>query len=277
MSSGVWEGVAATLIATGVVTGIGYVVVGPKAAGLFLAVGVIIAIVLGLIRRKKTSSPSVPPINNSSTLTASPHIEQHVHFGYEERKPSEPQAKEPEPQKYETPNITALKPKEVLLHEGGRGVWHEASTDLARAWKAIVVPFKNMPKPPGEHTPRASSVSASLVFRNLDNSDDRHINHGVWLDHYEYFATLNSGETEQLLVALKDAPFVTFENPNAYNPFSGFVRSGTAFHHPQKIALWTEGTVEIVLVDGRNVTLFNGTFDYKFSTEELVLTPKAGG
>jgi hypothetical protein len=274
MSSSVWEGVAATLIAAGVVTIVGYFVVGPKAAGVCLAVGVIIAIVLALKRRKKTSSTSAPPIHNSSTLTASPHIEQHMHFEYGERKPSEPQAKELQVQNEEIPSIAAQKPKEVLLHESGPGVWHEASTELARARKAIVVPFKNMPKPPGEHTPRASSVTASLVFRNSDNSDERHINHGVWLNHYEYFATINSGETQHLLVALKDVPFVTFENPNAHNPFGRRFRSGMVIHHPQKIALWTEGTVEIVLVDGRHVTLFNGEFDYKLSTEEMILTPK---
>jgi hypothetical protein len=113
------------------------------------------------------------------------------------------------------------------------------------------------------------------VFRNLDNSDDLQINHGVWLGHYEYSATFNSGETQYLLVALKDVPFVTFENPNAYNP-SGrrFFRSGMAVHHPMMKTVWTEGTVEIVLVDGRNVTLFHGTFDYKLSTEEMVLAPK---
>jgi hypothetical protein len=93
MSSGVWGGVAATLIGTGVVTGIGYFVVGPKAAASCLIVGLIIAIVLRL-RRHKASSPSAPPISNSSTLTASPHIEQNVYVGYEDRKPPELQAKE---------------------------------------------------------------------------------------------------------------------------------------------------------------------------------------
>jgi hypothetical protein len=278
MSRAVWVSVAATLIATGLVSAIGYVVVGPKAAGLCLAVGVLIAIILGLIPRKKVIPPSLPPTNNSVTLTASPNINNSsaltVNIGDLERKPQQPQAPEPQVQKDETPSIASLKPKEVLLHESTRGVWHEASTELARARKAVVVPFKNMPKPPGEHTPRASSVTASLVFRNIDGSDELHINHGVWLGHYEYLATLNSGETEHLLVALKDTPFVTFENPNAYNPFARRFRSGMVIHHPQMIAVYTEGTVEIVLVDGRNVTLFNGAFDYKLSTEEMVLTPK---
>jgi hypothetical protein len=160
------------------------------------------------------------------------------------------------------------------LHENAQGVWFEASTQLDRARKAIVVPFKNQPKAPGEHTPRASSVTASLVFRNVDGSDELHINHGVWLEHYEYFATLNSGETQHLLVALKDVPFVTFENPNARNPLAGRFRSGTVIYHPKKITLWTEGTVEIVLVGGRNVTLFTGVFDYKLSTETMVLAEK---
>ena len=115
-------------------------------------------------------------------------------------------------------------------------------------------------------------MTASLVFRNIDNSDELHINHGVWLGHDEYFATFNSGKTQYLLLALKDAPFVTPENPNAHNPFSGgFFRSGTAIQHPQMVTLWTEGTVEIILVGWRDVTLFQGMFDYKLSTKEMVL------
>jgi hypothetical protein len=196
-----------------------------------------------------------------------------VNIGDLERKQQQPQAQEPQVQKDEIPSIAPLKPKEVLLHEDARGVWYEASTELARARKAIVVPFKNMPKPPGEQTPRASSVTASLVFRNIDGSDELHVNHGVWLGRHEYFATLNSEETEHLLVALKDTPFVTFENPNANSP-AGRFRSGTGTHHPKMITVYTEGTVEIVLVGWRHVTLFHGVFDYKLSTEEMVLTPK---
>jgi hypothetical protein len=271
-----WWSLSAALVAAS----IGYFVGGQKTAWVCLSAGLIIWWALHVTRPKKDNlEPAPPPINNSSTLTASPNINNSstltVNIGDLERKPRQPQAQEQVTDTKEIPSIVSLKPKEVLLHEGARGVWYEASTELARARKALAVPFKNMPKPPGEHTPRASSVTASLVFRNIDGSDERHVNHGVWLDHYEYFATFNSGETQDLLVVLKDVPFVTFENPNAHNPFrGGFFRSGTGIHRPQKIAVWTEGTVEIVLVDGRNVTLFNGAFEYKLSTEEMVLTPK---
>jgi hypothetical protein len=274
MSSGVLEEVAATLIGTGVVTGIGYFVAGPKAAAWCLGGGLVLAIVLRVARPKKPNPPPVAPsapINNSATLTASPHIE--VNIGDVDRKPPAPKAKEPSVRQDEIPSIASLKPKEVLLHEDAWGVWYEASTDLARARKAIVLPFKNLPKPPGEQTPRASSVTASLVFRNIDGSDERHINHGVWLGHYEYFATLNSGETQHLLVALKDTPFVTFENPNAYSR-SGHFASGSGIHHPQMITVYTEGTVEIVLVGWRDITLFHGVFDYKLSVENMALTAK---
>lgn len=276
MASEVWDAVAATLIATGIVTDVGYFVVGPRAAAVCLTVGLIFAIVLRISRHKKAGSasvPSAPTINNSATLSASPHIE--VHIGDAERKPQELQAPDQRADTQEIPSIASLKPKEVLLHEDEKGVWFEASQQLDRARKALVIPFKNLPKAPRERTPRASSVTASLVFRNIDNSDELHINHGVWLGHYEYFATFNSGETQYLLLALKDAPFVTPENPNAHNPFSGgFFRSGTAIQHPQMVTLWTEGTVEIILVGWRDVTLFQGMFDYKLSTKEMVLAPK---
>jgi hypothetical protein len=138
-----------------------------------------------------------------------------------------------------------------------------------------MLPFKNVPKPPGQRTPRANDVSSSLVFRNADGSEEMQINHGVWLGRYEYPATFNSGVTHDLLVALKDVPFVTFENPNAYNPFAkGNFRSGMVVHPPQMKTIWKEGTVEIVLVDGHNVTMFHGMFEYQQSVEKMILNPK---
>lgn len=198
--------------------------------------------------------------------------EQDVQIDAAARAPTKPQ---PQQHDAESASLSPLRAREVLLHEHA-AAWHEASTDLARARRAIVLPFKNVPKQPGQRTPRANDVSASLVFKNVDASDEMHINHGVWLGRVQYPATFDSGVTHELLVALKDAPFVTFENPNSYNPFGrAHFRSGMSVRHPQMKTIWTEGTVEIVLVNGHNMTMFQGMFEYQLSVEKMILTPKA--
>lgn len=219
-----WISLSVSLVAAS----IAYFVGGPKAAWVCLIAGLAIALALRL--RPKPEQPTQPTISN--TLTASPHIEHHVHVGSSEQKTPAPIAEPPAPK---VATISCLKGKEVLLHEDNVGVWFEASTSLERARRAVVLPFKNIPKGPGEQTPRANDVTASLVFKHGD--DELQINHGVWLNRYEYFTTINPGETKYLLVALKDVPYVTFENPNSYNPFRGRFRSGTSIYHPKMITL----------------------------------------
>lgn len=210
-----------------------------------------------------------PVINNSAKLEASPRIEQNVYVGGSPNAPIDP-----EPRRNETPRLTQLPAREVRLHQNDFGVWQEASSNLEGARRAIVLPFKNVPNPPGQQTPRAREVSASLVFRNSDASDEKHINHGVWLGYYEYSATFNSGVSHDLLIALKDVPFVTFENPNSYNPFhGGRFRPGRpgVIRHAQMKVVYEEGSVEIMLVDDDNVTVFRGMFDYHLSLETMQL------
>lgn len=231
----------------------------------------ILAVIFRWLFRSKPST-SLQSTNNSAALTASPHIEQHVYIAAGAQTPTETQ---PQLRDAESASLSPLRAREVLVHENSAGIWYEASTNLERARKAIVLPFKNVPKPPGQRTPRANDVSSSLVFRNADGSDEMHINHGVWLGRYEYSATFNSGVTHELLVALKDVPFVTFENPNAYNPFhQRHFRSGMTIHPPQMKTVHKEGTVEIILVDGHNVTMFHGVFEYQLSVEKMILNPK---
>jgi hypothetical protein len=228
-------------------------------------------------RAKEIAPAQLPPIENridnspkvqvSPKVVVSPQFTQQVVIGREEKPPVESKV-----EKEQFASLSFLKAKQVLLREDQRGVWHEASTNLEYARKGIVAPFKNVPKQIGEHTPTAGSVTASLVFRNPANPEEIHINHGVWLRHYEHGATFSSGETNYLLVALKQVHFVTFENPNTHNPLQGRWRSGMSIHYPQAIPLRAEGEVEIVLVDRWNVTLFQGIFDYKLSVEEMILT-----
>jgi hypothetical protein len=180
---------------------------------------------------------------------------------------------EPQQRNAELASLSPLGAREVLLHSDSAGVWHEASTDLARARKAIVLPFKNVPKPPGQRTPCASNVSSSLVFKNAHGSEGMHINHGVWLGRFEYPARFDPGVTHELLVGLKDVPFVTFENANAYNPRRRRFRPGMVINPPQMKVIEKEGTVEIILVDGHHVTMFQGMFEYHLSVEKMVLLP----
>jgi hypothetical protein len=174
----------------------------------------------------------------------------------------------------ESPSLSFLKAEEVLLHQTQIGTWYEASTELQSAVRGLVAPFKNVPKGIGERTPKASSVTASMVFRNVERSDEMHINHGVWLQHYEHFATFRSGETQYLLIAVKTIPYVTFDNPHTHNPFKSRWRSGMSVSPPQAMTLWNEGEVEITLVDSWGVTLFHGVFDYKLSADEMILTQR---
>jgi hypothetical protein len=186
---------------------------------------------------------------------------------------STPPSPPPQPRLDESASLTPLPAREVLVHLD-RGTLYEASTDLESARKAVALPFKNVSKPTRQQTPRASSVTASLTFKNADASDGPRINHGVWLGRFQYATTFDSGATHELLIALKDVRFVTLENPNATNPFQRRFRSGMTIHSPQMKLVGTEGTVEIVLVDGFNVTMFQGTFEYQLSIEKMVLTPK---
>jgi len=182
----------------------------------------------------------------------------------------------PEPQRRadESASLSPLCAQEVYLYQDS-GVWLMASANFDTAGRAIVLPFKNVPNPPGQRTPRANAVSSRLVFKNAHNSDEMHVNHGVWLGQFKYAATFNSGVTHELLVALKGVPFVTFENPNAHNPFAqGRRRSGMSISSPQKKPVWNIGTVEIVLVDSQNVTMFHGMFDYEFTAAKMTLAPK---
>ncbi len=229
----------------------------------------ILAVILRWLFGSKPPTP-LQSTDNSAALTASPHIAQHVYISAGAQTQTETQ---PERRADESANLSPLHAREVVVHLNS-GVWHEASSDLSSARRAIVLPFKNVPRPMRQQTPRASSVTASLTFKNADASDGPRINHGVWLGRFQYATTFDSGATQELLVALKDVRFVTLENPNATNPFQRRFRSGMTIHSPQMKPVGTEGTVEIVLVDGFNVTMFQGTFEYQLSIEKMVLTPK---
>lgn len=216
-----------------------------------------------------TALTASPSIDIEAKVDASPHIEQNVYVG---TPPPAQLNQDAEPN--ELPTLRPMKPREVLLHQGPDGVWFEASRDLERARRAIILPFKNVPKQTGRRTPRAVDVSAGLVFKTPNGSEEMHVNHGTWLDRFEYSVTFNAGESHDLLVALKDVPFVTLDNRNSYNPLErGRFRSGTVIYPPLMRAVWKEGTVEVVLLDGSGVTLFHGIFQYGLSAEKMFLTP----
>jgi hypothetical protein len=218
---------------------------------------------------------SESPVASGSDIVQTVGGTHHYYYSLAVAQPSaiDP-ASEPKQQNIESASLSPLSAQEVYLDQNS-GVWLRASANFDTADRAIVLPFKNVPNPQGQRTSRANAVSSRLVFKNAHNSDETHVNHGVWLGHFQYAATFNSGVTHELLVALKGVPFVTFENPNAHNPFAQRRRrSGMSISSPQKKPVWNIGTVEIVLVDSHNVTMFHGMFDYEFTAAKMTLAPK---
>jgi hypothetical protein len=222
-------------------------------------------------RTKQEGEPVFsPPMNNSVSQVASPHIEQKVYIGSQEQKPTHPEEPKEEP-----PRISYVQSRKVLLQQTAYGVYVELGENLQSARNAIVAQFRNVPGEQGLRAIRASSVSANLVFKSPESPEEMHISHGTWVDHYENSVSFRSGDTHQLLIAMRlSSPFVTFENYSTFNPFAGRrVRSGTSIRHPQSRVLpGKQGKVEITLVDGAGTTVFRGEFDYAASLEDMVLT-----
>jgi hypothetical protein len=176
--------------------------------------------------------------------------------------------KEEEEEKEETAKVDFIQPRYVLLHESGYAIWHEAVSNLESARTAVVAEFKNNPKPLGQKTVKAGSVTASMVYRGKGNPEELHVSHGAWLDEYTHFASFPSGKTHSLIIALKLVPFVALKNPRSIDPRSRFT-SGQTIHHAQPVVLPAkEGELEITLVDGRGVTVYHGLFDYDFSSAD---------
>lgn len=181
----------------------------------------------------------------------------------------------PQEEKEQPPCLSFVQARSVLLHQSNIGVWHEASSNLGQAHRGLVAQFRNRPNTVGQQAPKARSVTASLIFKSHDSPEELHINHAVWLGRYEHFTSFQSGETHQLLLAVKLIPYVTFENPNSTNPFRRRWHSGMSVHHPQAFALARgDGAVEITLVDTWDVTVFTGLFDYRLTSDEMYLKQK---
>jgi hypothetical protein len=178
----------------------------------------------------------------------------------------------PQEGKEQPPCLNFVQSRSVLLHQSNTGVWIEASTDLQHARRGLVAQFRNRPNNVGQQAPKASSVTASLIFKSPNTPEELHINHAVWLGRFERFVSFYSGETHQLLLAVKLIPYVTFENPNTSNPFRRRWRSGISIRQPQAFSLaGGDGEVEITLVDSWNVTVFTGLFDYRLTADEMYL------
>lgn len=190
--------------------------------------------------------------------------------------PSQTSTTASQEQKEQPPRLSFVQARSVLLLQSNIGVWHEASTNLGQAHRGLVAQFRNRPNAVGQQAPKASSVTANLIFKSPDSPEELHINHAVWLGRYEHFTSFASGETHQLLLAVKLIPYVTFENPNTTNPFRRRWHSGMSVHHPQAFTLARgDGEVEITLVDAWNVTVFTGLFDYRLTSDEMQVKQKA--
>lgn len=235
--------------------------------------GAVLLAVIGFVvhRLRKSSQDRQQPVaNTSAQVMNSPTIKVSL---------SAPTSATPVPQedKEQPPCLSFVQSRPVLLHQDSSGVWHEASKNLDQAHRGLVAQFRNRPNKGGQQAPKAGSVTASLIFKSPKIPEELHINHAAWLDRFEHSVSFRSGETHQLLLAVKLIPYVTFENPNTVNPLHNVRwRSGIAIHQPQASALADgDGKVEITLVDAWNVTVFTGVFDYRLSENEMYLKPKA--
>jgi hypothetical protein len=238
-----------------------------RLSALVLAVAAIY-LVWGERKDKKEAAltPSSSPIMQSvNTGSVTQHFEPHITIGSE--KPEVPQAKE------EIPSLRYVQTRQICLSEDSRSVWQEVSSSQING---IVADFRNVPKHAGQTTVTAKSVTAKLVFRS-PGLEELHVNHGTWLKHYTHFATLQSGDTHSLVIAIKLIPFVTLENPRSQDPFAARRwRSGITIYPVNKIALSTSGDLEISLVDTWGVTVFHGLFEYRLATDNMQLIPKPG-
>lgn len=180
-----------------------------------------------------------------------------------------PQESEKE-EKEDHAKVDFIQPRLVLLHENGYAIWHEAVSNLESAIPALVAEFKNKPKPVGQRAVKASSVTASLVYRGKGNPEELHVSHGTWLDEYTHFGSFSSGRVHQLVVAMKPGnPFVALENKRAASPFIGRFTSGRIIHHAQPVVLPAKtGELEITLVDYGGVTVYHGLFEYDCSSAD---------
>lgn len=232
----------------------------------------IIGFVIRVIRRFLGSKEQKPTLTTQSVeVTNSPTISPTINVSLPALPtPAPAEGKEP------PPCLSFVQPRSVLLHQDSTGVWHEASSNLEQAYPGLVAQFRNPPSKPGQQAPKASSVTASLIFKSPETPEQLHINHAVWLGRYEHFSSFHAGETHQLLLVVKLIPYVTFENPNTMNPFADLRwRSGMSIHEPQAFVLpGKQGEVEITLVDAWNVTVFTGRFDYSVTPEEMYLKQK---
>jgi hypothetical protein len=177
----------------------------------------------------------------------------------------------PQEEKEQPPCVSFVQPRSILLYEDDFGVLHEAPANFERGYRGLIAHFKNRPaKTAGAQSPAARSVTASLIFRSPDATEELHISHGTWLGRYEHSASFYAGDSQHLVVAINANPAVTFENPNSTNPFGGYWRSGRMIRHPKQMALpGKNGEVEITLVDRWNVTVFTGQFDYRMTADEM--------
>lgn len=239
---------------------------------LALAVAAIYSVFEGRKEQKDlSSSPATTTDNSASQTQTTGAVTQQVFVG---GRPPELQDESSEKQTEEIPVVSYVQVRNVRLCETAYAIWDDIGGGPPTG---IVAQFKNISKGVGQRTPRASSVTANLVFRNPEHFDEQeiHISHGTWLRRYEHFVTFNAGDTHDLVVAVRGASFISLENPNASNPFRGRSRYSRVINHARQIVLpWEHGELAITLVDFRGVTVFNGVFDYEFSQEAMIVTSR---
>jgi hypothetical protein len=137
---------------------------------------------------------------------------------------------------------------------------------------SLIAIFRNMPRPAGQNTPPARSVTANLTFKRSDGQM-QHINFGTWLGQYTHFADFSPGQIQYLAIAVRDGDRVlTLDNPLTFDPRAVRFRSGRILYAPTEVSIAGEPhEVEVTLIS-RNLTVFQGLFRCDLTGDPMQLT-----
>ena len=166
----------------------------------------------------------------------------------------------------------------MTIQEGQNGVLQEYLGQGVLLQNGLAAQFKNPSLGLGKQTLRARSVTASLVFKDSEpESAELHIDKGVWIGHYANRVTFEAGGVFDLLVAMSiPNGFVTFRNPNDFNPTGRRYHSRhVAIRGPERRTIQSDrGEVEITLIDSDGITVFHGAFDIVLDETSRMLVPE---
>lgn len=231
---------------------------------LCLAIAAVLFVVRAYYEGEKGSPPTGQPpmhVEIKPQITVNPQIAAVMNY---QQGPETPAFEE---RTTAVPHLTFIQAKEVTL-DTQFATWAE----FAQGVRGLVATFKNEPGGIGEQRENIQNVASHLIYRNAkkEGTGELHISFGTWLNKYTHYATFVPGQTQSLIVAVQRADkMVALDNPKTSSPLQRAMRSNRTIYPPvEKEISCRSGEVEIVLVDGSNVTVFRGRFSFDFTQGE---------